>query len=586
MANFFKYMLATIAGIIVTSFLMFLLFIGIISAVASSGNEEVKVAENSLLVLDLEQPIVDRATDDPIQEMFAELSHRQGSIGLNQILSNIDKAKRDDKIKGIILQTGSLSAGYATVEEIRQALIDFKESGKFIYSFAPVYTQKGYYLASVSNKIYLNPGGMLELSGLYAERTFFKGTLDKLGVEMQVIKHGKFKSAVEPYLLKEMSEPARLQTEVYLNAMWDHIKSGIAKSRNINFNDIDSFVNQAPVFRDPQILVDNGYIDGLKYKDEFISELKVMLGVEEKDDLNAVESKKYTKAYVKDSVGFTKDKIAVIYAQGGIDINEMDGIKSDELSKTIRKARRDSSIKAIVLRVNSPGGSALGSDIIWREVELAKQTKPLIVSMGDVAASGGYYISCAADKIVANPTTITGSIGIFARIPNAEGLTQKVGLTFDGVKTNDFSDMPTLIRPFRKEEKAILQAYIEKGYDTFIGRCADGRTMTKDAIDEIGQGRVWAGLNAKEINLIDAFGGLKEAIELAQKEAGLDKYRKVELPELEDPIQKLLKGLSGDVKMFIGESILGEDFKYIETIEAIRKGDQIQARLPYNLEIY
>ena len=480
-----------------------------------------------------------------------------------------------------------LSAGYATIEEIRDALIDFKTTGKFIYSFAPIYTQKGYYLASVCDKLYLNPGGMIELNGLYAERTFFKGTLDKIGVEMQIVKHGKFKSAVEPFMLKEMSEPARLQTEVYLNSMWDHIKGKIAEVRGVDFDKIDEVADQMPMLRDPQLLIDNKLIDGLKYKDEYIDELKELTETEAKDDLNAIKNSKYAKVHVqKETKGFVRDKIAVIYAQGGIDDGTGEGIVSEDLSKTIRKARRDSSIKAIVLRVNSPGGSALGSEIIWREVQLAGEVKPLIVSMGDVAASGGYYIACAADKILASPTTLTGSIGIFGMIPNAEGLSKKIGISFDGVKTNEFADMPSLTRPFRKEEKAIMQAYIENGYDVFIGRCADGRSTSKEAIDEIGQGRVWSGSNARDINLVDEFGGLNAAVELAKEAAGLDQYRLLELPEQKDPFQELLKGLSGEARMFIGKSILGDEYKYLETFESIKNGQQIQARLPYNLEIH
>nr|WP_319401065.1 signal peptide peptidase SppA [uncultured Carboxylicivirga sp.] len=586
MVKFFKYLLATFVGGIVAAIFLVLIFIGIISSIAASSDNDTKITENSILVLNLEGPISDRIIDNPFNDLMSEISGSTAPEGLNRILANIDKAKRDENISGIVLETGLMSAGFATIEEIRNALIDFKTTGKFVYSFAPVYSQKGYYLASVCDKLYLNPGGMVELNGLYSERTFYKGTLDKLGVEMQIVKHGKFKSAVEPYMLKGMSEPARLQTEVYLNSIWDHVKGKIAESRGVDASSIDALADQMPMMRDPQLLVDNKLIDGLKYKDEFIDELKTLTDTDAKDDLNTVTSSKYAKAIVpNESKGFARDKIAVIYAQGGIDDGSSNGIVSEDLSKTIRKARRDSSIKAIVLRVNSPGGSALGSEIIWREVELTSKVKPLIVSMGDVAASGGYYISCAADKIVAGPTTITGSIGIFGMIPNAEGLTDKIGLTFDGVKTNKFSDMPSVTRPFRKEEKDIMQAYIERGYDIFIGRCADGRGTSKEAIDEIGQGRVWSGDNAKGINLVDEFGGLNKAIEVAKEAAGLEKYRLQELPEIEDPFTTFMKGLSGEAKMFIGKSIMGDDFKYLETIEALKNGAQIQARLPYDITI-
>ena len=586
MVKFFKYLLATFAGGLVAAFFLVLIFIGILSAIASSSDKETKIKENTVLVLNLEGPISDRIVENPFEDALSELSGAPSPEGLNRILANIEKAKRDENISGIVLETGLLATGYATIEEIRDALIDFKSTGKFVYSFAPIYTQKGYYLASVCDKLYLNPGGMVELNGLYAERTFYKGTLDKLGVEMQIVKHGKFKSAVEPFMLDEMSEPARLQTEVYLNSMWDHVKEKIAESRGVEVALVDKVADQMPMLRDPQLLLENQLIDGLKYKDEFIEELKELTETDSKDDLNAIKNSKYAKVYVpKETKGFTREKIAVIYAQGGIDDGSNKGIVSEDLSKTIRKTRRDSSVKAIVLRVNSPGGSALGSEIIWREVQLASEVKPLIVSMGDVAASGGYYISCAADKIIAGPTTLTGSIGIFGMIPNVEGLTNKIGLSFDGVKTNKFSDMPSLTRPFTKDEKEIMQAYIEHGYDIFIGRCADGRDTSKDAIDEVGQGRVWSGANAKEINLVDEFGGLNKAIEAAKEAAGLEKYRILELPEIEDPVQAFIKGLSGEAKMFIGKSIMGDEYKHLEMLESLKSGAQIQARLPYNITV-
>ncbi|WP_289053562.1 signal peptide peptidase SppA [Carboxylicivirga marina] len=585
MVKFFKYLLATFAGGIVAALVLLVLLIGMFSAMAALGDKETKISENTILLLDLNGPVVDRVIDDPLADAFSSITGDPSPEGLNRLLKNIEKAKRDENISGIVLESGMMMAGYATIEEIRNALIDFKTSGKFIYSFAPIYTQKAYYLASVADKVYLNPSGMLELKGMYAERTFFKKALEKIGVEVQVFKHGKFKSAVEPFLLEEMSEPSKLQTKVYLNSMWDHVKAGIAEARGLTPEKVSELADGMPMFNSDELLIESGLIDGLKYKDEVINELKKLVGVDEGDDLEALNSSKYAKVYVSNGKGFIREKIAVIYAEGDIDGTSSDGIKSDKLSKTIRKARRDSSIKAIVFRVNSPGGSALGSEIIWREVELAQKVKPVIVSMGNYAASGGYYISCAADKIVANPTTLTGSIGIFGMIPNAEGLTKKLGVSFDGVKTNEFADMPSITRPFRKEERELLQAYIVKGYDTFIGRCADGRETTKEAIDEIGQGRVWSGVNAIDINLVDEIGGLNKAIELAKEAAELDEYRMVELPKAIDPIEQFMKELSGEARMFVGKSLMGEEYKYIQTLENLKNGYQIQARIPYNLEI-
>lgn len=586
MKKFFGTFLAALLACVVSGFVMFFIFIGVIAGIASMGEGEAKIKPNTLLVLDLNGPIVERTSNNPLESLTSSLSGDYKTSGLNEILANIKKAARDENISGIQLDAGLISAGYATVEEIRNALLEFKESGKFIYSFAPVYTQKAYYLASVADKIYLPPVGMVELNGISAENTYFKGLFDKIGVEMQIVRHGKFKSAVEPFMVDKMSEASRLQTEKYIGAIWNNTLQNIAKQRNISVSDLNSLVDEAPIFSDPQILVDKGLIDGLKYKDELLSDLKEKLGVDEKDDINAVTNSKYTKVYVpsEKTKGLAKDKIAVIYAEGEID-GSSSGIDSEKLSKTIRLARRDSSIKAIVLRINSPGGSALGSDLIWREVKLAKETKPTVVSMGDLAASGGYYIACAADTIVAQPNTITGSIGIFGMIPNTKGLTDKIGITFDGVKTNKYADIPNLTRPFTADERALLQAYIEKGYATFIGRCAEGRHTTTANIDSIGQGRVWAGVNALELGLVDRIGGINDAVEIAKRMAGLDKYRITELPEQEDPFTEMMKGLTGDAKMFIGKAILGDDFEHVKILKSIQGKSQIQARLPFDITL-
>lgn len=588
MIKFLKYTLATFAGGIVAALVFFFLGFAIIMGIAASGDKEAKIEKNTILLLELNGPIVERSVDDPFAEAFSSLSGAQTPEGLNRILSNIKKAKRDENITGIVLESGLMSAGYATIEEIRNALIDFQESGKFIYSFAPIYSQKAYYLASVADKVYLNPGGMLEFKGLFAQRMFFKGTLEKLGIEMQVFKHGTFKSAVEPFLLEKMSDPARLQTETYINSMWDHLVGKIAEARGLSADELKAIADKMPMFRNQDELLESGLVDGLKYKDEVIAELKEVTETDESDDLKAVKNSKYAKAYVpKETKGLIRDKIAVIYAEGEIDgADRNQGINSEKISKAIRKARRDSSIKAIVFRVNSPGGSALGSEIIWREVKLARETKPFIVSMGDLAASGGYYISCEADAILAHPTTLTGSIGIFGMIPNTQGLMKKIGLSFDGVKTNEFADMPSLNRPFRKEERALLQAYIEMGYDNFVTRCADGRKASKEAIGKVAEGRVWSGQNALDIKLVDKLGGINDALALAQEKAGLEKYRVVELPEIPDPFEQFIKELTGEAKMFVGKSIMGEEYEYLHTLENLKKGHQVQARMPYNIEVY
>lgn len=586
MKKFFSTFLAALIGSVAGGLLLLLVFIGLIVGIASMGESEVKIKPKTVLWLDLTGEIVERSSNNPFEDMLGNLSGDAKQIGLNDLLANIKKAARDENIAGIHLESGLLMAGYATIEEIRNALLEFKKSGKFIYSFAPIYTQKAYYLASVADKVYLPPMGMLEFNGIHSQNVYFKGMLEKVGVDMQIVRHGKFKSAVEPFMLDKMSDASRLQTEKYVFSIWNGMLQKIAIQRNISESELNALVDMGPVFADQQILVDKGLIDGLKYKDEVLSELKEKLDVEEKDDIEAVTHAKYTKVYVSgETKGLAKDKIAVIYAEGEIDGSSSGGIQSDELSRTIRIARRDSSIKAIVLRINSPGGSALGSELIWREVKLAQESKPTVVSMGDLAASGGYYIACAADSIVAQPNTLTGSIGIFGMIPNTGELMKKIGLSFDGVKTNKFSDLPSLTRPFTSDERDLMQSYIERGYDVFLKRCADGRHTTTASIDSVGQGRVWAGVNALEIGLVDKIGGLDDAIGIAKRMAKLEKYRIVELPEVPDPFEELVKELTGDAKMYFGKMILGEEYEYMKILRTMQGRDQIQARLPYDISL-
>ncbi len=558
------------------------MFIGILAA--SSGGE-VKVADNSLLVLDLNGPITERSSQDPLEQIIAELTGDVAPAGLNEVLASIKKAGEDERIKGIYMESGLTMAGYATLEEIRNALIEFRATGKFVYSFAPVYTQKAYYLASVADKVYLNPAGMLDFQGLSAVYSFYKGTLEKLGIEMQVFKHGEFKSAVEPYILEKMSDEARLQTEVYLGSIWNHTLEKVAAARGIDPQVLNQSASRAPVMMNDEDLLATGLIDGFRYKDEVLSELKVLTGTDEKDDLEALSIASYSKVYLPGKKkGLEKNKIAVIYAEGAID-NGSGGIQSDDLSRTIREARRDSSIQAIVLRINSPGGSGLGSEIIWREVKLARETKPVVVSMGDLAASGGYYIACAADSIIAHPNTLTGSIGVFGMLPNTQGLLNKIGVTTDRVTTNDFSDFPALDRPFSASEKALMQAYIERFYGIFLQRCADGRNTTVEAIDEVGEGRVWSGANALELKLVDKLGGINEALATAAGMAELEDYRVVELPEVLDPFQQIMQSLSEGASARLGKQILGEHYRTLQTIGEWQNAYPVQARLPFDLEL-
>ncbi|HAQ21219.1 MAG TPA: signal peptide peptidase SppA [Prolixibacteraceae bacterium] len=589
MKDFFKFTLASIIGVMIAGLLLIFITIGIFSAMFSVSDQPAQVEANSVLLMKFDHQIVDRAGKNPFKGFDFGIFQGIKTVGLNDILSCIRKAKTDDNIKGIYLNPKDIQAGMASVEEIRSALKDFKTSGKFIYAYGEYLTQKAYYLSTIADTLVLNPQGSVDFRGLGGERTFYKKALDKLGVEVQIVRHGKYKAAVEPFLLDKMSDENRLQTETYLKSIWNEMLTDISASRKMGIDELNDIADMVATFRKADFAKQKNLVDRLKYKDQVIDDLKKLTGTSEKDDVKAVEIFKYVKVPEKRaSQGLARKKIAVIYASGNIDTGASENdIKSEDLSRTIREARRDSSIKAIVLRINSPGGSAYGSEVIWREVKLAAATKPVIASMGDVAASGGYYIACAADTIMADRTTITGSIGIFGMIPNAQKLlTDKLGITQDVVTTNEHSDMISITRPMTSFERDLIQQTIEDGYDTFISRVAEGRKMQKTAIDEIGQGRVWAATNAKEIKLIDMYGGLTDAIELAKKMAKLDTYRIVNLPKLKDPIEELMKEISGSAKAGFMKDELGENYKYYEQLRRFLSQKGVQARMPYDIEIH
>jgi protease-4 len=589
MMQFLKFTLASIVGVMIAGLLLLFITIGIFSAMVSVSDQPTQIESNSVFILKFDHLIVDRAQKNPFGDLDLGVFKSTKTAGLNDILDCIRKAKTDDNIKGIYLNPMEIQAGLATVEEIRSALKDFKTSGKFIYAYGDFFTQKAYYLASVADSLVLNPQGSVDFRGLGGERSFYKKGLEKLGVEVQIVRHGKFKAAVEPFMMEKMSDDNRLQTETYLKSLWNELLTDISASRNMGFDELNDIADMVATFRKADFAKEKKLVDCLKYKDEVISDLKALTGTAEKDDVKAVDIFQYTKVPEKrEHQGLARKKIAVIYASGSIDASvSEEGIQSEELSRSIREARRDSSIKAIILRINSPGGSAYGSEVIWREVKLAAETKPVIASMGDVAASGGYYIAAAADTIMADRTTITGSIGIFGMIPNAQKLmTDKLGITQDVVTTNEHSDMISLTRPMSTFERDLMQQTIEEGYDTFVSRVADGRGLTKTAVDEIGQGRVWAAPNAKEIKLVDLHGGLTDAIELAKKLANLDNFRIVNLPKLKDPLEELMKGLSGSARASFMKDELGEGYKYYEQLRSVLSQRGIQARMPYDIEIH
>ena len=587
MKNFFKYMLATIVGIIVVNLIFFFVFL-IIVASFSGGKDEVKIESSSILHLKFDYEIPERTSDNPLQNFdFSTLKTTQ-NLGLNDILKNIKKAKEDSNIKGIYLNMPNLNAGIATIEEIRNALINFRKSGKFIIAYNEFYTQGSYYLATSANKIYLNPQGIVEFKGLHSEIMFFKGMLEKLGIEPEVIRHGKFKSAVEPFILDKMSPANKEQTLTYVGSIWNFLLQGISEQRHISVDSLNFYADSMLV-RNAEACLKLKFVDGLKYYDEIIDELKTASGINVKKDLKIVELGEYKKVRGLHKSG-KKEKVAVIYANGQINSGKGDdeNIGSDDLASTIREARTDSTIKAVVLRVNSPGGSALASDVIWREVELTKKVKPVIVSMGNVAASGGYYISCPANVIVADHSTITGSIGVFGLLWNSQKFfNDKLGITIDGVQTNANSSIGSVFRKINPNERAVIQEGVEQIYDVFLGHVADGRKMEKANVDSIGQGRVWSGVNAKEIGLIDEFGGLEDAIEIAKKKAKITTdIRIIEMPEKLPFFEQLIKEMKDNASVSAMQKELGPAYRYYKTFKNLTGLSGIQTRMTYDVYLY
>jgi protease-4 len=589
MKNFLSSLLATITGLIIMTVLVFLIFMGIVAA--STSKEPVEVKENSLLVTKFNAKILDRANEDPFALLFSGNFMYDEVMGLNQILKDLDKAKTDDNIEGIFMKLGAVSAGIATLGEIREAMLGFKESGKFIYAYSDAYTQKSYYLASVADSIFMTPEGMFLFNGMSAEVMFYKKALEKVGVEMQVIRHGSYKGAVEPFLRDDLSEENREQIEGYVGALWGKIIDDISVSRGLSAEKLNQIADEL-VSLDSDQLVETGMIDGLIYYDEMLTLMKEKLGVEEKDDLEAVSLKNYKDAPVKEKKEYSKDKVAVIYAMGSVvDGNAGEGyISSERISKAIRKARRDKSVKAIVFRINSGGGSGSASDVIHREVMLAAKEKILVASMGDVAASGGYYIAAPADTILAGPGTITGSIGVFGLFPNVQKLmNDKIGISTDVVKTNKNANLLTAMDPLDPEERLIVQKMIDDFYINFVNIVADGRGKSYDEIDAIAGGRVWAGSDALELGLIDMYGGLEKSIEVAAEMAGLENYRVQSLPRLEDPLTAIMNQLTGASMVRTNRILqreLGEEYRHYRKIQEIRNMHGIQAIMPYEIVLH
>lgn len=594
MKSFLKYTLATIVGFFIVNIILFILFMGVIGTIATLSNKTAPVKPNSILTIKLNGEILDRTSDNIFENIDFMSMTSKNNYGLNNILRSIKKAETDENIKGIYLDLTEIQGNFgalATTEEIRNALLQFKKSGKFIYSYSNLgYSQKSYYLATAADKIYVNPESPLLLAGMSSSISFYKETLKKLGIQPEVVKVGKFKSAVEPFISTEMSEANRWQVQRYLDSSWGTIVKGISERRRISIDSIHMITDKFDIYTTKQFC-DWGFFDGTFYEDEMLDFLKKETGVEGKNKLNTIGLNDYRKAPQAPTT-VSKDKIAIVYAQGEIGLEQSNTAIGPELAKTIRKVREDDKVKAIVLRVNSPGGSALTSEIIWREVEQATRTKPVIVSMGNVAASGGYYISCAADTIVADPTTLTGSIGIFGMFFSGENLIKdKMGIHTDVVKTNVHSDfggsyplpIPISSRPLTAYERNVLQNYVNQGYETFLNRVMAGRGISRDSLDAIAQGRVWTGADALKIGLVDVLGGMDDAIKIAAAKAGLDQYAISEFPVEKNPVEELLNSLTGSVKIRMMKEEMGPFYETWTKIKDITSQQGLIARIPYDV---
>ncbi len=578
-------MFASMLGTFLLIVLVTIIGFGIVAAiVATASSDETVISKNTVLHVKLNKEIADRSSKTKFVMGFAG---PEKSTGLNDILDNLKKAKTDDNIAGIYLDLGEIPAGISTLDEIRDALIDFRSSGKFIWAYSEVYSQKSYYLATTADKIYLNPQGIVDFKGLASEMVFLKGMLEKLDIKMQIIRHGKFKAATEPLFLDKMSSENRKQITELISSIWLKMLNGISTTRKISPEELNLIADSLKI-QTAQDALKFKFVDQLVYKDELLTLMKTQLKVDGKKKIEFVTMDSYTDAPDNREQSTSKEKIAVIYAGGSIGGGEGDdeSIGSERISRAIRKAREDEKVKAIVFRINSGGGSALASDVIWREVALATKIKPVVASFGDVAASGGYYIACAATKILADPATITGSIGVFGVIPNMEGLfNKKLGITFDWAMTNKNGDFIPVMKPLSPYQTLLIQRDVDHIYDVFTGKVAEGRKLTKAQVDSIGQGRVWSGSDAKKIGLVDDFGGLTKAVELAASLAKIKDYRLISLPEQKEWFEELIDQITGNDPSAKLKQALGTDYRLYQYYKEVREMKGVQARMLMNIDI-
>ena len=584
MKNFFKTTLAVFVALILFSIVSGILSIMMLGAFAAIGSTETTLQNNSVLRIDLTGSLEERVNEDDLNFLLGQINGEQTIVGLNDLRSALDKAATSDQIEGVYLNCGSLSASPASAQELRTLLENFKtESGKPIYAYGDNYSQAAYWIASVADTMFLNPQGTIGLVGMATQIPFFREALDKLGVKMEIFKVGTFKSAVEPYILDEISEPNRLQNEKMLNGIWSEMIADITASRSISSDDVNRFVNEGMVFGEPSDIVQLGLIDGLKYRNEMTTFLEEQFGKNSKSvSLKQMKS-------VPSSDKFSMNKVAVLYAVGDIDSGTEGEMNSEDIVKELNRLADNDDVKAVVLRVNSPGGSAFGSEQMWFAAKQLRARKPLIVSMSDYAASGGYYMSCIADTIVAQPTTLTGSIGIFGMFPNFAGVTDKLGVNFSTVKTNELSDFGNTMRPMTASERIILQNYINRGYELFVSRCAEGRNTSNDEIKHVAEGRVWTGADALSLGLVDVLGGLDEAIAIAATKAGLtDNYAVAEYPKQKDALTQLLEDLTGEelsTRLLQWQIRKNPEFSTLNSQLSILNMQGAQAIMPYRVEL-
>ncbi len=587
MLQFLKYVFATLVGLILFFFLSLFLIAGI--GAAFSSEDVVVIKEKSVLKLDLNKPIQEVGVENPFAEIGGPFSGGENVLGLNDILDALKSAKNDKNIAGIFLKTEGPQTGWATLEEIRNQLLDFKKSGKFIVTYGESYTEKGYYIASVSDKIYLNPAGGIEWNGISAEYQFFKGTFDKLGIKPEVFRVGEFKSAIEMFSRQDMSEASKKQSSELIAAINGNLLKNISASRSIPVATLKSLADSLGL-EDPKTALEQKFVTSLGYWDEFETTLKKDLKLESKNEVSYVGIEKYLKSGAKKEDGDFSKRVAVIVAEGEIHSGEGDdtSIGSETFIKELKKARDDDKIKAIVLRINSPGGSALASDVMWREIQITTKTKPVVASMADVAASGGYYMAMGCNTIVAQPNTITGSIGIFGLIFNVtDFMNNKLGVTFDGVGTSPHADWPTATRDMTDFEKSRIQQSVNQGYANFTSKAAAGRKMPVEKLRGLAQGRVWSGIEAKENGLVDILGGIDDAVKIAAKAAKLNEgdYRVRYFPEKKKPLEELFEKIVGDSEEKLMTSKLGELAPYARMYHKLMNMGGTQARMPFELVI-